>query len=161
MHWTSPTYGKLDLEETIRLIERFISEPDRDYRFAVGTDSQVADGGTRFVSSLVIHKVGQHAIFFYQMEKVPRPFSFQERMYEETSRSLHIAEMILQQMQKISPPPLSSQDQIEIHLDIGKKGRTRQLLPALSGMVAGCGYRCFFKPNAFGASSVADRFTRR
>ncbi len=161
MLWTSPTYGKMYFPEALQKISRFIGEPERNYRFAVGTDSQVVEGGTRFVSSLVVHKVGRHAIFFYQSEKVRRPFSFQERMYEETSRSLSIAEFFLHEMKLLSPATLSSQEQIEIHLDIGQKGRTRKLLPALSGMVIGCGYRCLCKPYSFGASSVADRFTRR
>lgn len=161
MLWKSPTYGKLDFPEAIRHIDRFIREPGQEYRFAVGTDSQVTNGGTRFVSSLVIHKVGRHAIFFYHSEKVSRTFSFQERMYEEASRSLQIAEFLLSEMRNLSPSPISSQEQIEIHLDVGKKGRTKKLLPALSGMVTGCGYQCLCKPYSFGASSVADRFTRK
>ena len=49
---------------------------------------------------------------------------------------------------------------IEIHLDIGTNGDTKDLIREVVGMVVGSGFDARIKPDSFGASKVADRFTR-
>ena len=48
---------------------------------------------------------------------------------------------------------------VEIHVDIGQKGPTRELIAEVVGMIRGNGFNVKTKPDAFGASSVADRHT--
>ena len=48
---------------------------------------------------------------------------------------------------------------IQIHVDIGKKGETRGLITEVVGMIRGNGYDVKIKPDSFGASKVADRHT--
>jgi predicted RNase H-related nuclease YkuK (DUF458 family) len=49
---------------------------------------------------------------------------------------------------------------VEIHVDVGQQGETRALIREIVGMVTGSGYRARIKPESFGASSVADKFTK-
>ena len=50
--------------------------------------------------------------------------------------------------------------QVEIHIDIGAQGETRDLIREVVGMVVGSGFAAKIKPEAFGASSVADKHTK-
>lgn len=49
---------------------------------------------------------------------------------------------------------------LEIHLDVGEKGLTREILNMVVGMVKGSGYIAHIKPEAFAASCVADKHTK-
>lgn len=49
---------------------------------------------------------------------------------------------------------------LEIHLDVGTNGATKSLVKEVVGMVNGSGYPCKIKPDAFGAATVADRYTK-
>lgn len=158
--WQSPTYGSVPLSEAVAIISRFTAEGEWAYRFIVGTDSQCHSAETTYVSTLVVHRVGCHAIYFYQVDHQRGDLSFQERMFEEAHRSLVVAEAFLGEVDRQKAYPGRFRGEIEIHLDVGMGGRTREIVAAVSGMVIGSGYLCRWKPEAFGASSVADRYTR-
>ena len=48
---------------------------------------------------------------------------------------------------------------LEIHVDVGTKGDTREMINEIVGMIRGSGYSVKTKPEAYGASNVADRHT--
>ncbi|MFZ5899548.1 MAG: ribonuclease H-like YkuK family protein, partial [Bacillota bacterium] len=50
--------------------------------------------------------------------------------------------------------------QVEIHIDVGSHGDTKDLIREVVGMVTGSGFNAKIKPDAYGASSVADRHTK-
>jgi predicted RNase H-related nuclease YkuK (DUF458 family) len=45
-------------------------------------------------------------------------------------------------------------------MDVGTRGDTRDLIREMVGMVAGSGYDALIKPDSFGATKVADKFTK-
>jgi len=47
----------------------------------------------------------------------------------------------------------------EVHVDIGSKGKTKEMLQEIIGMVRGSGFDIKTKPESYGASKVADRYT--
>ena len=49
---------------------------------------------------------------------------------------------------------------VEIHLDVGKSGDTKELIREVVGMVIGSGFDARIKPESFGATKVADRYTK-
>ncbi len=49
---------------------------------------------------------------------------------------------------------------VEIHLDVGDIGDTKNIIREVVGMVTGSGYAAVTKPNAYGASKVADRHSK-
>ena len=49
---------------------------------------------------------------------------------------------------------------IEIHLDVGRIGETKDLIREVVGMITGSGFEARIKPDSYGASKVADRYTK-
>jgi len=47
----------------------------------------------------------------------------------------------------------------EVHVDIGSQGETKNMLQEIMGMVRGLGFQIKTKPESYGASKVADRYT--
>lgn len=151
----STTYGQLSLPEVIFKIGKYIhKEPEYKYRVIVGTDSQ--ENGKKavdFVVALIVHRVGGGGIYFWQRERVVRKYALQERIYEEATRSLTFAQELVGEFEKEGFLGFD----VEIHVDIGKVGETRAILSEVVGMIRGSGFEVKVKPEAFGASSVADR----
>jgi len=48
---------------------------------------------------------------------------------------------------------------LEIHIDVGALGPTRDMIREVVGMVNGNGFTAKTKPESWGASSVADKHT--
>lgn len=154
--FNSVTYGGgLSLAEVIFRIGQYIhSQPEHRYRVIVGTDSQ--ENGKRavdFVSAVIVHRVGGGGIYFWQRERVERRYVMPERIYEEAVRSLTFADSLVKEFEKEGFLGFD----VEIHVDIGKIGETRTILNEVVGMIRGSGFEVKVKPEAFGASSVADR----
>jgi predicted RNase H-related nuclease YkuK (DUF458 family) len=76
-------------------------------------------------------------------------------MYQEAILSLQSAESVFELLRQNG---IAKYD-IEIHVDIGRVGETREMINEIVGMVRGNGYDVKIKPDAFGASKVADRHT--
>jgi predicted RNase H-related nuclease YkuK (DUF458 family) len=49
---------------------------------------------------------------------------------------------------------------LEIHLDVGQEGATKSLIREVVGMVTGSGFDAKIKPESYGASAVADKYTK-
>lgn len=158
----SPTWGRLTFKEMVYRINDFLSEEkEEEYRLIVGTDSQVYSGPkVVFVSAIIIHRIGKGAVYFYDREMAIRKFALEERMFTEVSLSLQMATRLLDTMQKTLEFLPFDRPKIEIHIDVGNNGKTRELVNSVVGMVKGCGFSCQTKPDACGASSVADRYTK-
>lgn len=126
------------------------------YEIVVGTDSQkITKEEYDFVSALIIHRVGFGAIFFWKREIIKRKISLKERIYLEATMSLQTSENFVNFFKTNG---ISRYD-IQIHVDIGKKGETRDLITEVVGMIRGSGYEVKIKPDSYGATKVADRFT--
>ena len=48
---------------------------------------------------------------------------------------------------------------LEIHIDVGEAGPTREMIKEVVGIVQGNGFTPKTKPESYGASSVADKHT--
>lgn len=156
MDFISPTWGKMSLSEVSENLQSYLQEdPQAEYKIIIGTDSQTTNKQTIFVSALVIHRIGKGARFYFCKEKREPIPDLRYRIYRETSLSLALIESLKQNgiSQIIANWP------IEVHLDIGQKGETKKLIQEIVGWVTSVGYEVKIKPNSFGASSVADRFT--
>lgn len=157
MEFNSPTFGKLDLERLKNLISAYMKkDKEAKYRIIVGSDSQKTRKSIYdFVCALIVHRVGQGGIYFWRREEYDKKIGLKERMYREASMSLITAEEFITFFKENG---ISKYD-IQIHVDIGKKGETRSLITEVVGMIRGNGYDVKIKPDSFGASKVADRHT--
>lgn len=152
----SPTKGQLTLEAMFQDIVDFILQhPDDQYRLIVGTDSQLRESAC-FVTAIVIHRVGKGGKYYYTRDQENVGKSLRKRIFHEASRSLALASEL---SDRLSEADLASVE-IEIHLDIGSRGDTRSIIKEVTGMVTGTGFPAYIKPEAYGASSVADRHTK-
>lgn len=157
MLYNSPSYGQLDTAGLKKRVSAYMTEKkDSHYRIIVGSDSQKMKGVSYdFVVAIAIHRVGAGGIYFWKRDIVPKKMSLKERMYEEALRSLVSAETIFELFRENG----ISKYNIEIHVDIGRNGETRDMIAEIVGMVRGNGYDVKIKPDSFGASKVADRHT--
>ncbi len=154
----SPTHGNLTLPEIIEKISNFVKEStDHRYRIIIGTDSQSHNGtGVEFVTALVVHRVGGGGIYFWKGYRKNRPYTLKERIYEEALTSLEFANDFIDHLKGAEE---LLQIGLEIHVDIGENGKTRDMIAEVVAMIKGNGYEVRTKPDSFGASKVADRHT--
>lgn len=155
MEFISPTKGKLSFEEVFQEILQYAARfPEDNYRLIIGTDSQIREE-TCFVTALIVHREGKGGRYFYTRKWEDYAHSLRQRIFYEASLSLNVASMITEKLAE------SGQEiNMEIHLDVGNNGATRTLVKEVVGMVNGSGYLCRIKPDSYGASSVADRYTK-
>lgn len=159
--FVSPSKGELNLEEMVEEITMFVSsDPAMHYRLVVGTDSQTKkiNGVSEidFVTAIVIHRIGHGARYFWTKERQTKKYVLREKIYTETAMSLEVAEDLVPLIRRrVSPGKYD----LEIHIDVGPIGPTRDMIKEVVGMVAGSGYTAKTKPESYGASIVADRHT--
>jgi predicted RNase H-related nuclease YkuK (DUF458 family) len=153
----SPTFGSVDLAMVREKILQFLAkDPERKYQLVVGTDSQPHNGqGVDFVTAIVIHRIGVGGIYFWKRTVNKKHYVLRQRMYEEATMSLDMAEIVLALLHKDG---VTKYD-VEIHVDIGQYGDTREMIQEIVGMIRGSGYRVKTKPESYAASKVADRYT--
>jgi predicted RNase H-related nuclease YkuK (DUF458 family) len=153
----SPTYGELALEDVRKRIVSFVAEaPEETYHLVVGTDSQPHNGhGVDFVTAIVVHRVGHGGIYFWKRVVNKKKYVLRQRMFEEATLSLIAAEDVLILLQKDG---ITKYD-VEIHVDIGAYGKTREMIQDIVGMIRGSGYRVKIKPESYAASKIADKYT--
>lgn len=152
----SPTQGQLTFDEMFDEILRFMDEdPEGTYKLIVGTDSQLRDD-TCFVTAVIIHRLGKGARFFYQKRRHEKMLSLRQRIFYEASLSLGLAGRLADRLAKNGHAGLD----VEIHLDVGKQGETRDLIREVVGMITGSGFDAKIKPESYGASKVADKYTK-
>ena len=156
-HYFSPTYGKVSLEQLKNIISVFMAQDKRaKYEIIVGSDSQKTKKDTYdFVSALIIHRIGFGGIYFWSRNFLTKRISLKERIYQEATMSFVTAENFISFFKKNG---ISRYD-IQIHVDIGRNGETRDMITEVVGMIRGSGYDVKIKPQSYGASKVADRYT--
>ncbi len=156
-NFQSPTKGELTLSEVIKDIKEYINEDTtRSYKLIVGSDSHPSHEETCFVSAIIIHREGKGGRYFYKKHYEPKVKSLRQRIFYEASLSLALAadiSVLLKEMGYHEMP-------VEIHLDVGTKGETKELIKEITGMVVGSGFAAKIKPDASAASKVADKYTK-
>ncbi len=157
----SPSKGLLSEVGMIREISEYVkNEPFDFYRLVIGTDSQLrrinSHSECDFVTAIVIHRVGRGARYFWNKEKIKKPFVLRDKIYAETMKSLEIAHALVPDLRTAISP---AKYDLEIHIDVGALGPTRQMIREVVGMVTGNGFIAKTKPESWAASSVADKYT--
>ncbi|HET7560597.1 MAG TPA: ribonuclease H-like YkuK family protein [Limnochordia bacterium] len=156
MQFISPTRGRLDFEAMFDDIIRFmVEDPSARYRLIIGTDSQFAEE-TCFVTAIVVHRRGKGGRYYYARDRERVSSSLRQRIFYETSRSLSVAGRLVEKLNEFGVRNLN----VEIHLDVGESGRTKDLIREVVGMVVGSGFDARIKPDSYGASKVADKYTK-
>ncbi|MEK7165999.1 MAG: ribonuclease H-like YkuK family protein, partial [Patescibacteria group bacterium] len=122
----SQTFGICDLAQVRKHTLYYLAaKPEYKYRLVIGTDSQKKNGsGTDFVVAFIIHRVGAGGIYFWKRIVEKKHYILKTRMYQEAIYSLTTAEEFLTLLKRDG---ITKYD-IEIHVDIGKIGDTREMI---------------------------------
>ena len=170
IYFQSPSSGIVSTTQMVRDITEFVNtDPTNFYRLVIGTDSQAkrinGEGEIDFVTAIVVHRIGKGAKYYWRKEKKPLKFPadtflkaklLRDKIYTETLMSLDVAQLLVPLVRKnISPKKYD----MEIHIDVGSIGPTREMIKEVVGMVNGNGFTAKTKPESWGASTVADRYT--
>ncbi|OGQ26789.1 MAG: hypothetical protein A3D29_00825 [Deltaproteobacteria bacterium RIFCSPHIGHO2_02_FULL_42_44] len=152
----SPTSGSLSFDEAFNKLVGYIEEDTScRYSIIIGTDSFLA-AETLFISAIIIHRIGHGGRYFYKKIRHRKLENLRQRIFYETSLSLETAAMLKNKLSENGFAKLP----VEIHLDVGENGDTKEIIREVVGMVTGSGYAAVTKPNAYGASKVADRHSK-
>lgn len=154
----SPTFGMLDLSGVVDQALAFIkNENNSHFRIVVGTDSELVNKSVaHFVSAVVVHHVGHGGVYFWGGATRDGIKDLRQRMYEEATYSLTLAQRLMEEFKKRNLP---LEKFFEIHVDVGEGGETKVMINEIVGMIRGSGFLCKTKPDSFAASNVADRHT--
>lgn len=126
-------------------------------RFAllIGTDSSTSTSGLDLVSAIVLHRIGLGGRYFWTRRRERRAPSLRFQIWREAWLSFELAQDVIRGLEKHS----LLQVDLEIHVDIGENGRTKELIDEVVGMIIGGGMAVRIKPHAYAASAVADKHT--
>lgn len=156
------THGAIKIEKSLQLIKQFLEErPNEEYSLVIGTDSheREGDGNCRainLVTAILVHRKGFGGKYFWRKKNISNIHSLREKIYAETLESLNFALFFVPLLRKTlnGNSPLYN---LEIHIDVGEHGDTRDMIKEVVGMVTGNGFIAKTKPYAYGASYVADK----
>lgn len=152
----SPTKGRLTFEEMmVDIMNLIIGLPTSSYKVIIGSDSQVREE-TCVITAVIIHRLGKGGRYYYSKAIHRKIKSLRQKIFYETSLSLDLGSRVARYFAENGHEELN----VEIHVDIGRKGDTRDLIREVVGMVTGSGFKAKIKPDAYGASSVADKHTK-
>lgn len=156
MYFVSPSKGRMGFDEMMRDIIDYIKDiPTSAHKIIIGSDSQVKRD-TCFVTAVIVHRLGKGARYYYRKKTQRKIKSIRQKIFYETALSLEIGGMVSKYFSSSGFDELN----VEIHIDIGNHGETKSLIREVVGMVTGSGFRAKIKPEAYGASSVADKHTK-
>ncbi len=158
----NPTKGLVSVSEMVAEIASFVDkEPSRQYRVIIGTDSHTRKVNRTneidFVTAIIVHRLGRGGRYFWKKEKRrANTLVLRDKIYTETLMSLNVAQEIVPEIRRLISP---GKYDLEIHIDVGPLGPTREMIREVVGIVNGNGFVAKTKPNSWGASKVADKHT--
>jgi len=156
MNFVSPTKGRLPLARVVEdIIEYMEEDPSAKYKLIIGSDSQSREN-VCFVTAIIVHKVGKGARYYYRRKYMSLVKSLRHKIFTETSLSLETVTKLKEELETTRYKDMD----LEVHVDIGQKGDTKELIREVVGWVMGSGFKVKIKPNACGATKVADRYTK-
>lgn len=130
-------------------------DTDSSYQVIVGTDSHPSLGETDFISAIILRRVGKGGRYFWRRSREGIYRDLTRRIYREATLSFELAKALMEALETQTLLDFN----LEIHVDVGRNGKTRALIDGVVGMIVGSGFPVKIKPDAYAASSVADKHT--
>ncbi|MCM2676583.1 ribonuclease H-like YkuK family protein [Alkalicoccobacillus plakortidis] len=161
---------EMTFEQVFERIKMYMAQqPIGHYKLMLGTDSQVHPQQTRFITGIVIQRLGQGVWACATKTIVKRKMNhLHERISFETSLTEEIATLFTEnhknELIHIILPHIydGATFSIEGHIDIGagQKNRTREFVREMTGRIESSGLEPKIKPDSFVASCYANRYTK-
>lgn len=150
-----------------RIKQFILTDPRSEYVLSIGSDSHVHQHETKFITAIHLHRVGKGAWGCLKAYSEKRPIlSVREKISKETALSQEIAyyfvtDYLSHLTDLLIPYATEGADLLfEIHLDIGRKGLTKELIQEMTGRIEAMGIEAKIKPEAYTAFSYANRYTK-
>lgn len=153
--WVSGTNKSIMFADVVADIKNHANINGKVY---IGTDSQVIKKECIFSTAICLHggdnqEGGKYYIrkVKFNADKFP---SLLSRISSEVEKSIAIAMKILNDIPKVN---------IELHLDVSpseKQEKSSKFADMLIGYAKGVGFECKVKPDAFAATTIADKHTK-
>lgn len=159
---------KVTYSEMIKVVADYIrANPNAEYDITVGTDSQ-NHKYTRMVEVIAVCRVGDGGIFFFRREDIPKIKVLKEKIIEETNRSIENATGFIDALQEelledlIDLDEMFEEDRLSftVHADIGKRGKTQELIKEICAWIKASGFEARIKPDSYAASGVANMLSK-
>ena len=154
-NWHTGSGESITFDEIVDIIKE---HSKRNGNVFVGTDSFVQKKKCIFSTAIALANAdGQKGgRYFFKKNKfnISKYNTLMQRITSEVQYSIDIGMKILQLCPKIS---------IELHLDISdsdKNTKTSKFSEMLVGYAKGNGFDCKIKPDAFAATSIADKHSK-
>jgi len=152
----SPSKGEMSFHEVISDIVGIMEhDPDNHYEVIVGTDSHSNSGPKEmdFVTAIIIHTVGKGGRYFWKRSRERNIYTLRQKIYKEATLSFELARALMEELEQQTLLDYN----LEIHVDVGERGKTREIIDEVVGYIRGGGFNVKTKPDAYGASCVADK----
>jgi len=150
----NPTIGRLTLKGVVEEVIKFISKDlDKKYRI-IGSDSE-GQGKIELVNVIIVYCIGHGGRYFWRKTYQDKVHTLRQKIYEEVNLSISTTLEILNFLKEHKET--LSKCEVEVHVDIGGGGETRTMIKEIVGMIRGYGLAVKTKPEAYGATKVADR----
>jgi predicted RNase H-related nuclease YkuK (DUF458 family) len=162
-HFHSPSKGNLNLEQVIKEIFGYMQEqPESQYEVIVGCDSPSSDKPF-FPIAVVVLRTGSGGRFFlkkmhYSDDFLKRFNFWKNRILQEVYLSCELALSLKEILEKENKLGLKYEFQY-IHADVGERGKTKEMVKEVIGLIKSNGFEPKIKPYSFAASVVADKYT--
>lgn len=157
--------SSLTLIEVIEEIKEFLEhDPQAKYSLVIGSDSHEKTDDTNgkkhinLVTAIVVHRHGFGGRYFWTRKNQGNIHTLRDKIYAETLLSLNFAKVFVPLLKKYlnGASPIYN---LEIHVDVGEHGDSREMIKEVVGMVTGYGFAAKIKPDSYAASYVADKHT--
>lgn len=158
MMFTSPTQGSMSKEEVYDFLVEKIRENQKthehDYSIIIGTDSQNTYR-TKMVLVICLIDNGHGGRYFYHIDWLKKIKDINTKIFTETQKSLEIAHELNAYLHD-----KGVRADVEVHVDIGRNGKTKDLIQSILGWVRAEGFKARIKDESWVASSIADKISK-
>ncbi|MBE0635191.1 hypothetical protein IH601_04280, partial [Candidatus Bipolaricaulota bacterium] len=142
----NPSIGEMTFDDVVAtLIAEMTGISDERFELLIGTDSSTSLDHLELVSAIVLHKIGRGGRYFWTRTKERRTPSLRLKIWREAWLSFELAQHVMARLESES----LLQFNLEIHVDIGENGRTKELIDEVVGMIIGSGLAVRIKPHAY------------
>ncbi|HHK66814.1 MAG TPA: hypothetical protein ENJ47_00195, partial [Candidatus Acetothermia bacterium] len=146
----NPHIGEMTFEDVIgSIVEEMERSPKDRFEILIGSDSSTNLDHLDLVSAVVLHRLGKGGRYFWTRHRERRIPSLRQRIWREAWLSFELAQLLLERLADSS----TLQFNLEIHVDIGENGRTKEMIDEVVGMIIANGLAVRIKPRAYAASS--------
>ncbi len=159
----NPARGYIKFNQVINEVFDYMKkDKSKQYEVVLGCDSSSGEKPV-FPIVLIVLRKGEGGRFFitkvkYGEKESQRFKSLHERILREVYLSCELGLKFKEVLEKSAENLMKFNFQY-IHADVGKNGKTKDMVKEVVGLIKSNGFEAKIKPESFAASVVADRFT--